>query len=559
MLLQLPTELIQLILWHCDTPGYFQAAFTSRRLYEIASGSREVILHQLHHTPGWNQGIETHQTRYLFSELMRRSFKQLDGAEYHIEAKYEYQNRALDCHASTLEASEDRLRALLVFKGDSSVYLVDLSDGNGTQVELESPGQTIGNVEIIQTAFDGDHGVYVLHRFKPFLDQELDTDHPFVKHALESCPNGSIHLAYHHLNPRKHSIRMCDFPEYRDYRPLALSVTNSKFAISWQNTHDSLDHDVVLYTWLPDEDDDDKTRHEQDVTGCKVIHAALETYALTSSNDQDPDVHKAGRTGPAVRLAFNDRGFQLLYHYRAQNIYGGFQRLHRLPGRDQGEPRPPVNVNACTVQFSPSLSLQFSIAIPFFGTHEFGDTSQGEQCHWQYLSFGIATHRVEKWTVACLLKSETYTGQRCTHVLNLDRGRRFNNWKIMAQLVGFQELTTSHGSRVATSRHGTRIAVANWKTLYIWALNPSELIEGNSTGFYPRSWESSIGVIGLRPVVLQLEAVCSQLRFTEKEDEVIAITDRGLMYLSLGYGKGQGRKPCVTSRTKVPECSENNV
>ncbi|KAJ5447868.1 hypothetical protein N7445_002689 [Penicillium cf. griseofulvum] len=544
MLLQLPTELIQLVLRDCDTPAYFQTAFSSRRLYEIASGSREVIIHHLHNTPGWNDGIEAHQTKHLFVELMRRSYEHLDGAEHYANPTYEYQNRVIDYHASKIEASEDSILALLVFKGQSTVHLVDMSDGGRTEVQLKSPGQDIGEVEIIQTAFDGKGGVYVLHRFKPFLDQELDREHPFVKHALESHPNGSIHLACHRLNRRKNIIRMCDFPECRDYRPLALCVSDGKFAISWQSTLDPFDHDVVLYTQLYDDDDDDDEDEAEDEDDssegkgdnpCKIIHAALEAYVLTSSNDQDPSVRPSRETGPAMKLAFNDRGFQLLYHYRAQNIYGAFQRLHRLPGLLPGEPKPRFNENACTVQFSPSLSLQFSIGIPFFGTHELGDINQGEQCHWQYLAFGIATHRVEKWTVACLLKSEAYTGPRCTHVLNLDRGRRFDNWQIMAHLGGFQEATTSHGSPVATSRRGTRVAVANWKTLYVWALNPSVLIEENGTGFYPSSWESSTGAIELRPVTLQLEAVCSQLRFTEKEDELVAITDRGMMFLNLGY------------------------
>ncbi|CAI7660387.1 unnamed protein product [Penicillium glandicola] len=565
MLLQLPTELIQLVLRNCDTPSYFQAAFSSRRLYEIASGSREVILHQLHNNPGWNDGIEAHQTRHLFGELMRRSYDRLDGAEHYATPTYEYQNRVIDYHASTIEASEDSIRALLVFKGYSTVHLIDMGDGDRTEVQLKSPGRDIGEVEIIQTAFDRNGGVYVLHRFRPFLDQELDTDHPFVKHALESRLNGSIHLAYHHLNPPTNTIRMYDFPECRDYRPLALSVANNKFAISWQNKLDPFDHDVVLYTHLYDDDDDqdeDDENHEDDKDDqaedegeddssegvmekgkgdnpYKIIHAAFKAYVLTSSNDQNASSRLPRRTGPAMRLSFNDRGFQLLYHYRAQNIYGAFQRLHHLPV-PPGEPRPQVKENACTVQFSPSLSLQFSIGIPFFGTHELGNINQGEQCHWQYLAFGIATHRIEKWTVACLLKSEAHTGPRCTHVLNLDRGRRFDNWQIMAQLGGFREVTTSHGSPVATSRRGTRVAVASWKTLYVWTLNPSELIEDNVAGFYPPSWESPTGAIELRPVVLRLEAVCSQLRFTEKENELVAITDRGMMFLNLDYsGKGK--------------------
>lgn len=273
MLLQLPTELIQLILQNCDTPAYFQAAFASSRLYEIASSSREVIIHQLHHTPGWNHGIEAHQTRYLFDRLKRRSYKQLDGAEYHTEPTYEYQNRVIDCRASILETSENNLRALLVFKGHSTVHLVDISHGNRTEIELKSPGQNIGEVEIIQTTPDGDRGIYVLHRFKPLLDQELDTNHPFVKHALTSHPNGSIHLAYHHLNNRKRGIRMFDFPEWRDYRPLALAVTNDKFAISWQNTFDPFDHDVVLYTWLHDEDDDEEETEDEEDESSKNVPA----------------------------------------------------------------------------------------------------------------------------------------------------------------------------------------------------------------------------------------------------------------------------------------------
>lgn len=264
MLLQLPTELIQLVLRNCDTPAYFQAAFSSRRLYEIASNSREVIVHQLHNTPGWNDTIDAHHTRHLFGELMRRSYGQLDGAEHYANPTYEYQDRVIDYHASTIEASEDGIRALLVFKGHSTVHLIDMSDGDRTEVQLKSPGQNIGEVEIIQTAFDGNRGVYVLHRFKPFLDQGLDTDHPFVKHALESRPNGSIHMAHRPLNPRANTIRMYDFPECQDYRPLALSVANGKFAISWQNTLELFDHEVVLYTRLYDDEDSEDDEDEDD-------------------------------------------------------------------------------------------------------------------------------------------------------------------------------------------------------------------------------------------------------------------------------------------------------
>lgn len=548
-MLRLPVELVQLILWHCETPAYFQAAFANRRLFEIASSSRDVILHQLHETPG--HGFKLLPTTELFRILMKRSLEHLDGAEFHTDRKlYQFQN-VIDSRASTFEDSIDE-NGLLVFKNDSTVHLVHIGDGILThERELKSPGKDIGNVEVLRTAFDGDNGIYVLHRFKPFVDQELDTDHPFVKHALQSHPHGNIFMTHYELDSLL--VRMCAFPDRHDYRPLALSATPEQFAVSWQHTLNPHDHNVEIYTWVDEREEGDESDGEAIEEGLEAMdanedakpkneasrikYAAYATSPLASSDGHDSDDDPFQGRGPAVRLAFNDRGHQLLYHYRAQTLYGSFQRLH---APHQSRPAKPLSENECIVPYSNSLSLRFSIGIPFFGTHKPHESLPGGTCHWQYLAFGIATHRVEKWTVACLLKSEAFPrAQHCHHIFNLDRGRRFDNWQIMARLAGFEESTTSHGSRVAASPLGTRIAVANWKTLRVWALEPHEVIEGNTTGYYPPSWESDSGLIELRPVVIPLDAVCSQLKFTNKEDELVAITDRGVMYLNIGpSGRG---------------------
>lgn len=110
----------------------------------------------------------------------------------------------------------------------------------------------------------------------------------------------------------------------------------------------------------------------------------------------------------------------------------------------------------------------------------------------------------------------------------------------MAQLGGFQESPTTNGSQVATSRLGTRIAVADWKTIYVWALNPTELLDADTT-FYPSSWLSPTNTLVLRPVILDLGAVCYQLRFTEEENQLIVITDRGLIHINLTSGYQQKR------------------
>ncbi|CAI7650947.1 unnamed protein product [Penicillium bialowiezense] len=221
----LPTELIQLILLQCETPDFFQAARTCRRVNEIAHISREVILHRLHHTPGPVDGLDSLTTQELYTVLRCRANTQLDGAEYCAQFTTYVFPKAIDGRASTFESPRDSNRALLVFKNDSTVYLMKMHKGKLIQeAQWASPGQDTGKVEVIQAAFDGDGGFCVLHRYKPFPDQELDMDHPFVQHAFQSRPNGSIFLAYHDLDPENTTVRMSAFPEHHDYKPLALAA-----------------------------------------------------------------------------------------------------------------------------------------------------------------------------------------------------------------------------------------------------------------------------------------------------------------------------------------------
>lgn len=253
---------------------------------------------------------------------------------------------------------------------------------------------------------------------------------------------------------------------------------------------------------------------------------------------------------PVTDLAFNDAVTQLLYYYPGTTLYGLFQNITATPGQKPISARTYLNL--CRVQFTESLTLPFSIDIPFFGTHATENADPFFQvCHWKYLAFGTATHREENWTVACLLRSEARCrASNCEHVLNLDRGRRFADWTIVARLWGYKKPSNSLGNIVAPSRRGTRIAVANWKEIYIWALEPRELIEDNENEFYPPCWYSTNppGIVELRPIVLRVEAVCFKLWFGPGEDELLALTDRGLMHWYLGP-RGTGlRRACKLER-----------
>lgn len=532
------------------------------------------MTHHLYNTPGHNDDLGSLSTRQLFQLILQRSYQELCGAAFHTERKlFNFQGKELDVRASVLKPDEASNCALLAFKDHEIVYKYKIEDGVlNLQRRLASPAIGLGKTEVLCTAEGlnrGRSGIYVLHRFKPFIDQELDNSHPFIQQAMKSSPNGNIFLAFHEEYTK--AILLYDFPEEKDYEPLALAALDwatetERFAISWQHRQLSDDHHVVLYT-LPDliesEDEDEDEDEEDDgpvlprclstlitiqfncfadvIVGSDYYPYVLtETIEAEASNEGSSNEAEEKKR-PTAKLAFNDEGGQLLHYHRGQTLYGSFQKLHTVSSVGQAPSQPKSSYNACPVRFSDSLSLQFSIDIPFFSTHEEGNPlAPGGRCHWQYLAVGIATHRVEHWTVACLLKSEARClARHCDHRRNLDRGRRFNHWQVMARLDRYRESNTSHGSLVTASRMGTRIAAASWKTITIWSLKPDVLVEGDTGGYYPESWKTPDGVTELPPIVIELDAVCSQLSFAYNEDELFAITDRGLMYLNIKPdGKG---------------------
>jgi len=298
MLLTLPTELIQLILRSCDPPTYLQTAFCNRTLFAIASKSRDLILHQLHQSPGRNHDFASLTTDELFRQFISRAHQELFGVEYDGDRKlFNFHGQVIDSRASSLESIGTRGRVLLAFKGHGTVYLFNVRDGDLTlERRIKSPASCLGNVQVLHTAFDP-HGIYILHRFRPFIDRDLDTDHPFVKHALQSNVHGSIFLAYHEMGPTSNKIRLYAFPDHKDYEPLALAVHEEKFVISWQHLDHSNDHQVVHYTTLDEKregngDGDEQEekdgvgdRDESRETGNPQIITC--SYQQSSQRDQD--------------------------------------------------------------------------------------------------------------------------------------------------------------------------------------------------------------------------------------------------------------------------------
>ncbi|KAL4939546.1 hypothetical protein BDV06DRAFT_214209 [Aspergillus oleicola] len=462
-------------------------------------------------------------TSHLFPLLKRRACKQLCGSQFDASSTtFKFDDQVPNPKASLLASHAGVTLALISCRHQSAVRIFQVREGQIlAHSRAKLPQNQSGSVEILKTAFDGDDRVYILHRFTPSLDEDdLDGDHAYMKQARASGRDGIIYLTCHSLRRPDDPVRVTTFPEHVDFEPSALAVTvDGSFAISWCHRILS-DHMVILYIIS------DRSEY--------IIEPDLFGFSYSSRQMRQ----WVGNTrGPLIsEILFNDRSSQLLYHYQAKSLYASYQKID-LQG--------PTNLhdNSTLVQFTEDTNLLFSIGIPFFGTHETIDLDGYAVCRWRYLSVGIATHRKDGWTVACLLSSEaTCRASRCGHTLNLCRGRRLEDWLVVARLWGFRDSTNSLGCKVAASANGTRVAVANWNLVYVWALEPGALIDMDPEGYYHPSWRSSsTGQIELRPFFLQLNAVCFQLRFTDNENELVAITDRGVMLWDLTPFAGRRR------------------
>ncbi|KAL4923258.1 F-box domain protein [Aspergillus undulatus] len=511
MLLDFPTELTQLVLLHCTTPTFLQAAVTCRALYEIATDCREVLVHHVRRTPGPPLDLPSLHTRHLFSLLKRRASKQLFESQFDASCTtLSFGDQVPNIKASSIASDSSVTLVFTACRDQDTIHILQPIEGQIVPLfRARLPWNQLGKIEILKTAYDGIDQLYVLHRFTPYIDeQSVDSDHPFVKQARESGQEGFIYLTRHSFRLPNWPVRMTVFPEHADFDPSALAVANNgSFAISW--CHRMLSDDtIVLYTISHDSE----YEIAPDLIGFSYSSRQMRKWVGFTR-------------GPLITgISFNDRSSQLLYHYQTKSLYTSYQKIDSLPSSS-------LHDNSTLVQFTDDMSLLFSIGIPFFGTHETLDLDGYVVCRWRYLSLGIATHRKENWTVACLLSSEAICrANRCRHVLNLDRGRRLENWVVVARLWGFRDSTDSLGCKIAASADGTRIAVANWNVVYVWALEPGALIDMDPEEYYHPSWRSpSTGQIELHPIVLQLKAVCFQLRFTDKEDELVAVTDRGIM------------------------------
>lgn len=263
MLLELPTELMTLILKQCTTPSYLNTSVTCRALYIIASTYRELVLYHLHQTPGLKAGVEQRDTRELFLLLRSRAADHLFNANFYADrALYDFNGQHLDLRASSVASGGHNPNLAVVCRDDARVHLFHASAGGSisTTMSLKLPTDLLGVVKVCQTTFIGDTGVSVLVRSTTPLQQDAELDTlrlPFVQEARQSQPECHYLVLYYDLSYSGDLMTVCKIYDRELFTPIALAATGPpRFAISWQHTQLQRCHAVDLYTAYPETDSD---------------------------------------------------------------------------------------------------------------------------------------------------------------------------------------------------------------------------------------------------------------------------------------------------------------
>ncbi|EGE05165.1 F-box domain-containing protein [Trichophyton equinum CBS 127.97] len=478
-LLDLPVELLQLVLKCCSTPSFLQLIRTCSTLLTIAKTCREVLRYQLFKLPGLletEDGVPLQglSTAHLYQELMSRAASHLYGANFHSDTTlYAMEEGMIDTKASSFfptPPEEPQYFAhpslALVPRGSASVYLYLMGHPSLRPEEtmlsagkLEYLSDIPGDIEILRVVNSRSYPniISVLQRYRPPANPaDSPSMHPFVEDTMMPYYSARVRLVHYTI----------DSPKGR---------------------------------WRP-------------------------TRILSSADTSGPGSAHRGRLLDNICYA-------------------------RRPEYDGT---------------SPPISSRFQVGIPFYGYH-IRDFANGV-CNWYYASVGFTRLPPNGRVGAYILRSTAQCrSDRCTHILNLDRGRRIERWVTVAKLWGFIPNESNLTGLIASSPGGTRLAIANWKTLYVWPLEPYHVLMRNREGYYPPSmyypgdpgacarastiplssgeedyektedgWKD---IVELKPIILNLDAVCFGLKFTNGENELTLLTDKGLMVWQLGSNR----------------------
>ncbi len=166
LFLDLPSELLQMILLCTSTPSFAQLIRTCHTLFDLAARSRNVILRHLENvsTASRTSSIDEISTHNLFLIFRRRAAASLQGVNISADRlDFYFSGTSVDVSASCI-TSLNCFNVALVRKGGSPVQIYEVFEGKvKLRGVLYSQSDEDTKFRPVKTAFDQMNNVHVLY------------------------------------------------------------------------------------------------------------------------------------------------------------------------------------------------------------------------------------------------------------------------------------------------------------------------------------------------------------------------------------------------------------
>ena len=259
MLLDLPPEVLQTILWHMDPGTLFISLFTCRRIFDAAK-AKNVLLHQIGSIPGLRLGLgENVPTPELLTKFRLRAAESLLGVPVLADvAKYAPGSNPIHVRQCVFGRGPPGTPAQLatVYQHHPVINIYELTaDHIRLKAELRTElSRTDGgscNVEVLKVAFSASRDLAVLYRYTPRSGKAS----PFVDEAAAKAKHTLKLVTFHHCHAAtKGWFYTSNVQDTRDisYRqssyPVGLALAmNGNACIAWKSPGDDDATKVCLY------------------------------------------------------------------------------------------------------------------------------------------------------------------------------------------------------------------------------------------------------------------------------------------------------------------------
>lgn len=173
MLLDLPPEVLQNILWHVDPGTLLVCLFVNQKFLELAH-SKRILLHQLRSIPGLTVGIEDLNTYDAFMLFRRRATQNLCGSSVLAQlTKYQTGRRKVNVPLCVFYAGDPACLAV-TYRGRAVLRLYDFKEERirpkiDLNAHLFQGEESDGHIELLKVAFSETRDVAGLYAYTPHI------------------------------------------------------------------------------------------------------------------------------------------------------------------------------------------------------------------------------------------------------------------------------------------------------------------------------------------------------------------------------------------------------